>query len=109
MGDNGEAASRRNDPVADGMRFGLDRHAELPGYGISGNDREGGRSWPGRRHEKKDYQKFVTHRSTGRSGTQRGVRSWLCNSGRWQADATPTMIGMNSPKWSRYLYHQLCV
>jgi HAD superfamily hydrolase (TIGR01509 family) len=31
------------------------------------------------------------------------------NGGRWQADATRTMMGMSSPEWSRYLHDQLGV
>jgi HAD superfamily hydrolase (TIGR01509 family) len=31
------------------------------------------------------------------------------NGGRWQADATQTMMGMSSPEWSRYVHDQLGV
>lgn len=31
------------------------------------------------------------------------------NGGRWQADATRTMMGMSSPEWSRYLHDKLGV
>src|SRR5689334_5239842 len=31
------------------------------------------------------------------------------NGGRWQAGATPAMMGMSSPEWSRYLHDQLGV
>jgi HAD superfamily hydrolase (TIGR01509 family) len=31
------------------------------------------------------------------------------NGGRWQADATRTMMGMSSPEWSRYLHDKLDV
>ena len=31
------------------------------------------------------------------------------NGGRWQVDATRTMMGMSSPEWSRYLHDELGV
>jgi beta-phosphoglucomutase-like phosphatase (HAD superfamily) len=31
------------------------------------------------------------------------------NGGRWQVDATRTMMGMSSPEWSRFLHDELGV